>query len=138
LALHDQRIGHVLSAEQGVFKWLRRQHPGRVSVASPREAVDCTVMNLDGTFTGVEIKYIRDVGHAKFVLGEVLARLKRVFEAGKYSSVLLILVVDDDAMLYGLNEYVNEIEMPVRGVNVTTGYLGDDGEFKPLHSTAPS
>lgn len=141
---HRQATHLALKAEEAVFRWLWRQYPNRVSFSNITSGVDFTVTNADGTFTGVEVKYLRQFQHvkfrlqAKFRLKDVLQRFKRIYEDGEFSSLLLVLVADDETSISQLNEYVNELEIPIPNVTITIGFLGGDDEFKALRSTTPS
>jgi predicted transcriptional regulator with HTH domain len=135
---HRRIMRRAMNAEEEVLKWLGRQYPDRVSFAGMRDRVDFTVANLDGTLTGVEVKYFPDSRHAKFRLRDAFRRLEPIQADGKYSSILLVVVTEDEATIFSLNDYVNKIKIPIPNLSITIGYLGDDEEFKALRSTTSS
>jgi hypothetical protein len=101
-----------------------------------------TVDNSDGTFIGVEVKSFREFRHLRARLRNSFQQMSRAFQNEKYSSFLLILVIEDvntvfplDLMLSKIDESMRELGMPIPNFSVVVGSVGDEGEFKAVNST---
>ena len=139
---HRKGMIQALSAEEAVFRWLWRQYPDRVNFANLGEGFDMTVDNTDGTFIGVEVKFFREPRHVKPRLRASIQKMLRSFQNGKYSSLLLVIVIEDANIVSQLefirskiNESVSELGTPILNISVVVGSVGDEGEFKALSST---
>jgi len=127
-------LRHGLQAEEAVFKWLWRQYPERVAFAERLDRVDIKINNIDGSLVGVEVKYMRHSVNPMFIRRRISLWLSQLAAAEKYSSLLLAVVVENDATLGILTSKLNRMEFPVPNLTVTVGRLSEDGEFQAVYS----
>lgn len=122
-------IHSSISVEKQVFRWLSRQYPDRVGFAPLDAGVDFQVVNSDGRFIGVEVKYLLNPNRSGSRLGNVIKQMENAYKTGQYSEMLLVLVSKERIPPLMEHRFFSG-ETPIQNLSVILGYIGDDGEFK--------
>jgi len=118
----------ALRAEKAVFEWLRTTYPNRGIVRNEPRFPDFVVVNLDGTKTGVEVKFFRQV-IPFFRLKDTALRGYYEVSEGELDDFIVVVVSDDEAFVDELTSRGREMLPAISNVSIVVGHLTSSGKF---------
>jgi hypothetical protein len=116
----------ALKAEDAVFNWLWRQYPGRVRFAELRSRIDYIVDLAEGNTQAVDVGYVRDPASINERIRNTFQHFNTLSRTDSYNSFLLVLVTSDEAILFKLNDAVNDFDIDIPNAGITIGRLDGD------------
>ena len=115
-------------AEKAVFEWLRTTYPNTEIVRNESRFPDFVVLNLDGTRTGVEVKFFRHRIPVTRLRDTALRGYHEVNE-GELDDFIIVIVSDYEAFVYELTQTGRKMLPAISNVSIVVGHLTSRGWF---------